>query len=250
MQEISDRELADCLNEVSKFDNNNRSTTRVELNHLDFGQKRLIRANFTGVNLTGSRLVRCSIREANFTDAEMALTDFSSSDLARACFRGANLGGANFSNSNLVCADFTGARLENAVFIEANLSRAIGLPTAASFIDKLEKTETGVICYKAIGNTTYEAPKAWSFRKGTYIEEVVNHERTCTCGCGVNVADSIDWCQDQYRHAAFIWKCQIDWIDLADVVVPYGTDGKFRASRVKLIEPVACSGFFLTDDPA
>ena len=32
-----------------------------------------------------------------------------------------------------------------------------------------------------------------------------------------------------------LWRCRIRWIDLADLVVPYHTDGKARAGRVELL---------------
>jgi len=45
------------------------------------------------------------------------------------------------------------------------------------------------------------------------------------------------WC-DANHTTADLWRVLIEWRDLADVVVPYGTDGKFRAARVRLIERV------------
>jgi len=66
------------------------------------------------------------------------------------------------------------------------------------------------------------------------ISEVVNPSPTCDCACGVNVATR-EWCDINYTSAA-LWRCRIEWIDLADVVVPYNTDGKFRAGRVTVLE--------------
>jgi len=71
------------------------------------------------------------------------------------------------------------------------------------------------------------------------LTESVNPTRTDVCGSGVNVA-TLDWIKREWDDpfASPIWKCRIRWIDLADAVVPYNTDGKFRAARVELIETV------------
>jgi hypothetical protein len=78
------------------------------------------------------------------------------------------------------------------------------------------------------------APESWNWRTGNFLTEVANANRTNDCGCGVNVATR-EWCEREYPHSP-VWKCRIRWLDLAGVVVPYSTDGKFRCERLELLE--------------
>ena len=64
--------------------------------------------------------------------------------------------------------------------------------------------------------------------------ETVNPDRCTDCGSGVNFG-SREWCERNYTEAD-LWRCRIEWEDLADVVVPYGTDGKARCARLRLLE--------------
>ena len=38
----------------------------------------------------------------------------------------------------------------------------------------------------------------------------------------------------QYTDAD-LWECEVEWLDLAGVVVPYNTDGKARCERLRLV---------------
>jgi hypothetical protein len=98
-----------------------------------------------------------------------------------------------------------------------------------------EIVTNGIIVYKTF-NENKTPPASWKIEKGEYITEVVNPDRGTDCGSGVNVA-TIDWVQKNC-HQRPVWKCLIAWMDLAGVIVPFGTDGKIRAGRVKLIEPM------------
>jgi hypothetical protein len=91
-----------------------------------------------------------------------------------------------------------------------------------------------LIVYKAIGHTDYSAPRHWTIEPGSVLEEVVNPCRTADCACGVNFGTRT-WVRNQYPKAT-IWKCRIPWMDLADIVVPYGTKGKARCARLTLLE--------------
>jgi hypothetical protein len=46
-----------------------------------------------------------------------------------------------------------------------------------------------------------------------------------------------DWVEREYK-AAPIWLCRIRWEWLADVVVPFGTDGKARCAKLELLRLV------------
>ena len=181
-------------------------------------------ANLKGANLTCANLTCANLTYANLKDA----------NLTYANLEGANLEGANLTCANLKGANLTYANLEGANLTCANLSGAKGLLRASDWIQEfLETTEDGVIAYKTFG-WEYFPPNNWDIAEGNTIEEEPNPCRNTKCSCGVNVA-TLEWVK-RYCVGRDIFKCLIRWIDLADVVVPYETDGKFRAARVTLLE--------------
>ena len=137
---------------------------------------------------------------------------------------------------NLSRADLRGADLSGADLRGANLSDAKGLLNAAEFLSQFESDELGIIVYKKIGNTTYCAASHWKIEAGEFLTEVVNPNRQNDCGCGVNFA-TLEWCEREYKNAD-LWKCRIRFLDLADVVVPFRSDGKARCARLELLEIV------------
>jgi len=156
-------------------------------------------------------------------------------DLSRANLCGADLYGADLSRADLCRADLCRADLCRADLSGANLSGCTGLLVAADWLtEHCETDAAGIICYKRIGKTLYATPDRWDIEPGAVLTEVVNPLPTLDCACGVNVGTR-EWCERNYPRAA-LWRCRIAWIDLADVVVPYNTDGKFRAGRVTLLE--------------
>ncbi len=162
----------------------------------------------------------------------------SSASLGGADLHDANLRYADLRDANLRDADLRGANLGGADLRGADLSGAKGLLLSATWLAKhFKHDDKGYIVYrKEYG--TYSAPEGWMFRPGAILTETVNPVRTCNCANGVSFATR-KWIYDQYgKDAAPIWKCRIVWKDLADVVVPYNTDGKARCARLQLIEIV------------
>ena len=158
-------------------------------------------------------------KRANLTDA----------DLTDADLTGANLTGADLTRADLRDADLTGA----------DLSDSKGLLPAREFMGKFKHDKLGVIVYKLIGDTYYKSPDYWNIIPGSFLEEVVNPLPTLDCACGVNFA-TLEWCEKNENYSkSKLWKCRIRWIDLADVVVPYNTDGKARCGRLELLEIVS-----------
>ena len=194
----------------------------------DAGEREFAWADLRGANLSDANLSRANLRGANLGVANL---------------RGANLRDANLSDANLYGADLCGANLRGANLSRANLSGAKGLLIAAEWLaDKLEADEAGVIVGKAIGSTCFSTPPQWVIAPGSVIEEVVNPCRTSDCACGINVA-TLAWIRQHYAAAiecgsVQVWRGRIHWLDLADVVVPYHTDGKFRCGRLELLEEV------------
>ena len=132
-------------------------------------------------------------------------------------------------------ANLSGANLSGANLRRADLSQTQGLIDAINYMEAhFERTEEGYIAYKTF-NSSYTAPDKWKIEPGEVLEEVCNPERTCDCGCGINVAP-LDWVKS--NHGGKIYKMLIRFEWLAGVVVPYNTDGKIRCSRAQILEVV------------
>ena len=185
------------------------------------------RANLSGANLSGADLRRADLRWANLrcadlSGANLSGADLRCADLSRAALSGADLRWANLSEADLRRADLRWA----------DLSGAQGLLSACNYLDAhFERVKDGYIAYKTFG-AQYRAPERWKIEVGSVIDEVVNFDRTCECGCGINVAP-IECVKRNYSGA--VWKVLIRWEWLAGVVVPYHTDGKIRCERVELL---------------
>ena len=134
---------------------------------------------------------------------------------------------ADLSRANLIRANLSGA----------DLSGAKGLKIAKDYLSQFERTKNGIYVYKTFG--AYQAPPDyWRIEPKSFIEEVVNPDRCTECGSGVNFA-TLDWIKSNSETRDLpIWKCLIHWEDMADVVVPFCTDGKARCGRLQLIEVV------------
>ena len=163
-------------------------------------------------------------KRADLSGADLSRANLSRADLSRACLSQANLSEAYLLQANLS---------------EANLSGAIGIGSAKEYLSQFDRDDKGIYVYKAIGDTYYRAPNKWNIEAGSYLEETVNPNRTDDCGCGVNFATR-GWIGREHiiGENTTMWKCLIHWEDLADVVVPYNTDGKARCARLQLIEEV------------
>ena len=173
-----------------------------------------------------------NLRAANLSDADLSDANLRYADLSDANLRAANLRAANLRAANLSYANLSAANLSY-----ANLSGVKGLLDPVEWLKaNFESDALGVIVYKRIGQTEFDAPSHWAVEPGAYLTEVVNPTRTLECACGVNFGTR-DYCRWRYEMAT-LWRCRIEWWDLGGVVVPYNTDGKARCGRLRLIEPV------------
>lgn len=142
---------------------------------------------------------------------------------------------ADLTHADLTLANLTRANLTRANLTDANLSQTTGLLKPGQWLAaNFRKTKSGIIVYKRIGATTYNAPKRWKIKELEFLEEVVNPLPTADCGCGVNFG-TLKWCKENYSQAA-LWECLILFEDMPDIVVPYNTDGKARCGRLQLIK--------------
>lgn len=189
--------------------------------------------SFERCNLSGAYLSGCNLSYCNLYRA-----DLSGADLSGAYLSGAYLSEANLRWANLCGCDLTEAKLSEADLRGADLSDCKGLLDAREWIaENFASDAEGIIVYKRIGCTDYQAPSHWEAQPGAVLTEVCNPCRTTDCGCGVNFGTEA-WCRENYKNAV-LWRCRIEWLDLAGVVVPYRTDGKARCSRLVLLEAVA-----------
>jgi hypothetical protein len=150
----------------------------------------------------------------------------------RANLEDANLVRANLEDANLVRANLGGANLGG-----ANLSNSKGLAVAKEYLSQFKRTKDGIYVYKTFG--AYKTPPDyWKIEPKSFIEEIVNPDRCTECGSGVNFA-TLEWVMKNGEgDQRDIWQCLIHWEDMADVVVPFGTDGKARCARLQLIKIV------------
>ena len=143
---------------------------------------------------------------------------------------------ADLRSANLRGADLRGADLRDANLSRADLSGAKNILSAIDYLAKtFEATDAGYIVYKRFGSS-YRPPESWTIEPGSIIEEVVSHDRCRDCACGVNVG-TLEWVKIHTSASDVpIWKGLIEWPWLAGVCVPYHTDGKIRAERVRLLD--------------
>lgn len=148
----------------------------------------------------------------------------------RADLRDIDLHDIDLRGADLSCADLSYANLRG-----ADLSGTKGLVIPSEYIAQhFERVKDGYIGYKTFGGK-FPPPDSWVIKPGEIITETVNPNRTDDCGSGINIAP-LDWVKGRYKGD--IWQVLIRWEWLADVVVPYNTDGKIRCGKAELVKIV------------
>jgi len=186
-------------------------------------------ANLQGANLQGANLQYAKLQGANLRYAKLQDANLQDANLQDANLRYAKLQDANLQYANLQYANLRSAKLQ-----DTNLS---GVTKLYSQIDLLKQlgfkfSKRGLVVYKSFSENYYK-PAYWKNRK--ILRENVLFNRTINCACGVNVA-TLKWCERQCNNQIF--KCLIKWKWLMGICVPYNSDGKIRAERVKILEEV------------
>lgn len=140
-------------------------------------------------------------------------------------------------------------RFDSTPFAKNNniFSQCPALFSQSDFLKKYfqrNEDNTGYIVYK-IFDYIFSPCKEWNICRDSIIEENCDMNRFKACSYGINVA-TLSWAM---RHASSpyseksipIWKCEIndDW--LADVCVPYESNGKIRCGKLKLLDIVDLS---------
>ena len=210
-----------------------------DLSCADLSGSNLRSADLSGSDLSGSNLSGSNLSGSNLRSADLSGSNLRSADLSGSNLRSADLSGSNLSGSNLRSADLSGSDLSGSDLSGSNLSGSNGIMSAIAFMDAhFERTPDGFIAYKTFGSS-YSPNSDWKIEPGSVLTEVVNPDRTCSCGCGINVAP-LSWVKDNATNGGrlSIWKVLIRWEWLMGVVVPFGSDGKVRCEKVELIEVV------------
>jgi uncharacterized protein YjbI with pentapeptide repeats len=193
------------------------------------------RVSFDICSIVDTKIWNCDFTEANMHSVTLKRnTDIRGSKFIRSNFRNSVI---SFVNGIVDC-DFNGSDFTGAIFTNVNLgnskfSGCKGILKQSTFLENLEKTDEGYIAYKTFG-AFYEPPKYWNIKKGSVIEEIVCHDRSIQCSFGINVGTR-DWIKDN-SITFYAWKVLIKFEDIADICVPYNTNGKFRVGKCTLID--------------
>lgn len=186
--------------------------------------------------MTNGEVMDSAWKNCSVYDSDLRRIVFTRTTLENCDIRDSDLEGANFYSCSLPEVSFPGSSLAQVRFstcslVNTNFSRSRGLLSASQWLfDNFDTDAEGVLIYKSM-NAIYT--KHWSSpTPGAILTEAVNPDRTLECGCGVNFG-TLEWVADNYPYN--IWLCRIRWEWLADVCVPFGTDGKARCGKLELI---------------
>lgn len=119
------------------------------------------------------------------------------------------------------------------------LSQCRGITSPSDYLNEYferNESDTGYIVYKTFGSM-YPPCKEWDISPGSIIYENCDMNRCNPCSYGINVAP-IEWIKKYNLGKKDIWRCEILDKWLADVCVPYDTDGKIRCNKLRLIDIV------------
>ncbi len=214
----------------------------MDLSYRNLREADIRESSFEGTNLRGAILAGGTFTDCNFNGADLAFAHCGKAIFTRSTFRSANLESTRFVNAVLNGVDFRDADMLNVALDEArmfksNLSGAKKLPDPVSVIKNIyETTEEGIICYKTFG-WFFDVPSYWNIEEGSIITEVCDPDPAVDCSYGINVVPK--W--NNIPSDKIVWKCLIRWEWAVGIVVPYGTSGRIRCSKLELLKRVSYS---------
>jgi len=183
-------------------------------------------ADLQGAYLRGADLQGADLQGADLQGADLRGADLQGADLQGADLQGADLRGAYLRGAYLRGADLQGAYLQGAKYTEPSF-----LPDLYSL--KLLPPKTKLIFWKYLkdGKSPYQGTE---YKVGkTYTEKEYDTDEQVSCGLGLNVA-TLMWClKDDPETDEFI---QVEFTPSDIVAIPYGTDGKFRVKKFKVLK--------------
>ena len=247
----------DCFLSYANFDHANlnhalfqacdiafASFLHISGHHLQFENVRGSETAWNDSDLCDCIMVDCLLPVSRFVGCVFKGSHFSEVSLLRSNFTGSSLNYTNWHNCCLKECDLTGVALSDITMLNTDLSQSRGLPSQADYIRMhFESDEKGFYAYKVF-DVVYQAPESWIRRRGEEIKEVVNMDRFNRCSYGVNVATK-HWIHQSFRAdpGLYVWKVLIPWKYVADVCVPFMTEGTIRCGRCILIESMTLEDF-------
>lgn len=116
------------------------------------------------------------------------------------------------------------------------------IPSAKEWLDKhLYHDAIGYYALKTFG-VFFPARVEWiPLVPGKIISEVcINPDRATQCGTGISIGTETwvrEWLSDRYWDIIWVVRVRNEW--LADIVVPFQTDGKIRTRTLELLTPLS-----------
>lgn len=193
------------------------------------------KANLYRANLRNANLYRANLRGANLSGANLRGADLRYADLHTADLRNADLRYADLNGANFHGADLGGAHLQDAVLYNAGHYYS----DTFQHLNILQCQVNRLRAYKMV-DSQYQSPiSTWlgapplTYTVGAHVEaDGLNDNRQNACGAGINVA-TLAWIAANWTNGNRIMVVEFDPVD---VIVPDGSDGKFRVRAVDVIE--------------
>jgi hypothetical protein len=207
------------------------------LNNIGGGKRAdLTEANLYGANLTAANLTRANLTRANLTRANLYGANLTRANLTAANLTEANLTEANLTAANLYAANLYGANLTAANLTRANLTRANLTVFPDLFLLRLQPPDSKLRAWKFVradGGSPMQDNRIIYAKGESYSVKDGNVDERIQCAAGLNVA-TLPWCLGESNKDD---DCIIEVEFLAKdiLAIPFGTDGKFRVSKLKVI---------------
>lgn len=215
---------------------------------------RLNRSNIMNCTFKSCNIYAAHISQCTFENVAFIKTRFNHVVFNHCIFKNCMFDSCNWTKGEP--SIMTDCHFDNCRFINAHrdllatrfigdhcaFSQCNGIFNPSDYLNKYferNESDTGYIVYKTFGSM-YQPCKEWDISPGTILYENCNMDRRADCSYGINVAP-IEWVKrsaliNLEGEVKDIWRCEILDKWLADVCVPYNTDGKIRCSKLRLIE--------------
>ena len=220
-------DISDCVEKnkanLREADLYEADLRRADLYGADLRRANLYEANLRRANLYEADLYGADLRGADLYGADLRRADLYGADLYEADLRRANLYGANLRGADLYGADLRGAEYQEPLFLPDFYSlKLLPQDTKLTFWKYLKDGKSPYL------NMEYKVGKEYKFKNYDSDE----HQQ---CGEGGNVA-TLMWCLKDSLEANEFIECGFKVKDI--VAIPYGTDGKFRVNKLKVLRKI------------
>jgi hypothetical protein len=196
---------------------------KADLSYADLSSANLSYADLHSANLSYADLSSANLNYANLSSANLSYANLSYANLRYANLRYANLSSANLRSADLRSADLSYAKYKEPLFLPDLYSlKLLPQDTTLTFWKYLKD---GKSPYQHV---EYEVGKEYRF-------DDANSDEKELCAKGGNVATLI-WCLKDSLEADEFLEVEFKVKDIC--AIPYGTDGKFRVKRFKVLRKI------------